>query len=72
MKDGKFNAKKFLKGIKNELGKKAPIEEDAREEDLDSLNEEQLEEDGDKKGAKKSKIKKVFNKVGGFFDPEPQ
>ncbi|MBO7302991.1 MAG: hypothetical protein J6U68_02265, partial [Clostridia bacterium] len=72
MKDGKFNAKKFLKGIKNELGKKAPIEEDAREEDLDSLNEEQLEEDGDKKGAKKSKRKKVFNKVGGFFDPEPQ
>lgn len=72
MKDRKFNAKKFLKGIKNELGKKAPIEEDAREEDLDSLNEEQLDEDGDKKGAKKSRRKKVFNKVGGFFDPEPQ
>ena len=72
MKDGKFNAKKFLRGIKNELGKKAPIEEDTREEDLDSLNEEQLEEEQDKKSAKKSKRKKVFNKVGGFFDPEPQ
>ena len=72
MKDGKFNAKKFLKGIKNDLGKKAPTEEESRVDDLDSLNEEPSVDNGDKSGHKKSRGKKVFNKVGGFFDPEPQ
>lgn len=68
MKEPKFNAKKFLKGIKNNLGKRAPEEKNINEDDLDSLNEEPEQEKGRTKGAKK----KVFDKVGGFFDPEPQ
>ena len=70
MKEQKFNAKKILKGIKNNLGKRAPDQEEEREEDLDSLNEEPREEDG--KNKKKRQKKKVFDRVGGFFDPEPQ
>ena len=68
MKEPKFNAKKFLKGIKNNLGKRAPEEKNINEDDLDSLNEEPEQDKGRTKGAKK----KVFDKVGGFFDPEPQ
>lgn len=68
MKEQKFNAKKFLKGIKNNLGKRAPKENDVNEDDLDSLNEENAQENE----APKTKKKKVFDKVGGFFDPEPQ
>ena len=75
-----FNAKKFLKSIKNTLGKRAPepVEDDELDEDLDRLNEEQ-ESEGEQEHIKskpKSKFrlgrKKVFDKVGGFFDPEPQ
>ena len=70
MKEQKFNAKKFLKTVKNNLGKRAPEPDEEREEDLDSLNEEPLQEDGKtRKGREK---KKVFDRVGGFFDPEPQ
>ena len=74
MKDQKFNAKKFLKGIKGKLGKHAPTEEDIREDDLDSLNEEEPQNDGkSKKGkAKGKRSERIFGKVGGFFDPEPQ
>ena len=52
MKDQKFNAKKFLKGIKGKLGKHAPTEEDIREDDLDSLNEEDPQNDGKSKRGK--------------------
>ncbi len=52
MKDQKFNAKKFLKGIKGKLGKHAPVEDDTREDDLDSLNEEEPQDDGKSKKAK--------------------
>lgn len=69
MKEQKFNAKKFLKNIKNSLGKHAPDEE-IREDDLDSLNEEPQQEKA--KGKGKREKRKVFDKVGGFFDPEPQ
>ena len=70
MKEQKFNAKKILKDIKNNIGKKAPEEKINSEDDLDSLNEE-AEHKGDKsKGAFKKQ--KVFDRVGGFFDPEPQ
>jgi len=70
VKEQKFNAKKFLKNIKNNLGKKAPDENEERDDDLDSLNEEESQESGASK--KKREKKKVFDKVGGFFDPEPQ
>ena len=70
VKEQKFNAKKFLKGIKNNLGKRAPDKEEEREDDLDSLNEEPTEEK--EKGKFKRGRKKVFDSVGGFFDPEPQ
>ena len=68
MKEQKFNAKKFLKSIKNNLGKRAPEENTVNDDDLDSLNEESSQE----KERFQSKRKKVFDKVGGFFDPEPQ
>lgn len=68
MKEQKFNAKKFLKSIKNNLGKRAPEENTVNDDDLDSLNEEPSQE----KERFQSKRKKVFDKVGGFFDPEPQ
>lgn len=71
MKEQKFNAKKFLKNIKHNLGKRAPEEEEKREDDLDSLNEEPNEESGNQKKSK-HKREKVFDRVGGFFDPEPQ
>ena len=70
MKEQKFNAKKFLKNIKNNLGKKAPEEKEECEDDLDNLNEEWSQESGASK--KKREKKKVFDRVGGFFDPEPQ
>lgn len=70
MKEQKFNAKKFLKTVKNNLGKRAPEQETEREDDLDSLNEEPSQEEG--KARKKREKKKVFDRVGGFFDPEPQ
>ena len=70
MKEQKFNAKKFLKNVKNNLGKRAPENETAREDDLDSLNEEPSQEE--KKTRKTRERKKVFDRVGGFFDPEPQ
>ena len=70
MKEQKFNAKKFLKGIKNNLGKRAPEENVEREDDLDRLNEEHESENDIPK--KKNGKKKVFDRVGGFFDPEPQ
>lgn len=70
MKDSKFNAKKFLKGIKGKLGKRAPIEDEIREDDLDSLNEEDAQDEGSKSKGKRRE--KIFGKVGGFFDPEPQ
>ena len=70
MKEQKFNAKKFLKGIKNNLGKRAPEENVEREDDLDRLNEEQESENDIPK--KMNGKKKVFDRVGGFFDPEPQ
>ena len=72
MKEQKFNAKKFLKSIKHNIGKRAPEAEEKREDDLDSLNEE-LTNEGEGTGAKsKRKKEKVFDRVGGFFDPEPQ
>ena len=72
MKDQKFNAKKFLKSIKHNIGKRAPEAEEKREDDLDSLNEEPMDE-GEGTGTKsKRKKEKVFDRVGGFFDPEPQ
>ena len=70
MKEQKFNAKKFLKNIKHSIGKRAPENEEKREDDLDSLNEEPEAEDT--KSKSKRKKEKVFDKVGGFFDPEPQ
>ena len=66
-----FNAKKFLKSIKNTLGKRAPepVEDDELDEDLDRLNEEQ-ESEGEQEHIKskpKSKFrlgrKKVFDKA---------
>ena len=70
MKEQKFNAKKFLKNIKNNLGKRAPEEKEECEDDLDNLNEEWSQESVASK--KKREKKKVFDRVGGFFDPEPQ
>lgn len=70
MKEQKFNVKKILKGVKNNLGKRTPEESETREEDLDSLNDEVLRENKNIKG--KADKKKVFDRVGGFFDPEPQ
>ena len=73
MKEQKFNAKKFLKGIKHNLGKRAPIvdeDEREREEDLDSLNEEEPQKNDTSKSRRAGK--RIFDKVGGFFDPEPQ
>ena len=67
----RFNAKKLLKSVKNNLGKRAPEQEEIREDDLDSLNEE-LREQGKKKTKSKREKKKIFDTVGGFFDPEPQ
>ena len=68
----KFSAKKFLKSIKNNLGKRSPdpVEEE-RDDDLDSLNEEP-KADGNKTKSKFARGKRIFDKVGGFFDPEPQ
>lgn len=66
----KFNAKKFLKNVKNNLGKRSPEEDDTPKDDLDSLNEEPEPETS--KGKGKRGKKKVFDTVGGFFDPEPQ
>ena len=66
MKEPKFNAKKFLKSIKNNVKRAPQTEYEQGEEDLDSLNEEPRQESG------KYEKKKFFNKVGGFFDPEPQ
>ena len=44
----KFNARKFLKSIKNNLGKRSPdpVEDEQREDDLDSLNEEPKQDEG--------------------------
>lgn len=72
MKDSKFNAKKFLKNIKGKLGKRAPTEDDTREDDLDALNEEQPQDGAASKKGKGKRRERVFSKVGGFFDPEPQ
>ena len=47
MKEQKFNAKKLLKEIKNNIGKRAPDEDVVREEDLDSLNDMNNMNDGD-------------------------
>ena len=69
----KFNARKFLKSIKNNLGKRSPdpVEDEQREDDLDSLNEEPKRDEGRAK-SKFGRGKRIFDKVGGFFDPEPQ
>lgn len=80
MKDSKFNAKKFLKDIKKSVKKiprrqKEEAEDAARantDEDLDSLNEEIREESEKKKKRSSNNKKAFFDKVGGFFDPEPQ
>ena len=76
MKEQKFNAKKLLKEIKNNIGKRAPDEDVVREEDLDSLNDINDGDDAEdgKKGKSRAKRQRqrVFDKVGGFFDPEPQ
>lgn len=76
MKEQKFNAKKLLKEIKNNIGKRAPDEDVVREEDLDNLNDINDGDDAEngKKGKSRAKRQRqrVFDKVGGFFDPEPQ
>lgn len=77
MKDSKFNVKKFLKSVKSGI-KKPNKSDEAKDEaekvndgDLDSLNENA---DGESKGKGKAKWSRsaFFNKLGGFFDPEPQ
>lgn len=73
MGKSRFNAKKFLKTVKS--GIKKPDENYSEDNekmqddysDLDSLNEAQESENKAKK-----KKGKFFNRVGGFFDPEPQ
>ncbi len=70
MKEGKFNAKKILKDLKNNVGKRAPEKKNERDDDFDSLNEENNQKNTKSKG--KRQKQKVFDKVGGFFDPEPQ
>ena len=76
MKESKFNAKKFLKDVKKGFKKRPQVEEPTdesdREEDLDSLNEESSESKEKNASGKKKTKKDFFNKVGGFFDPEPQ
>ena len=63
MKEQKFNVKKFLKGVKNNLGKRTPEESETREEDLDSLNDEDLRENKNLKGkADKKRYEKFLKK----------
>ena len=77
MKESKFNAKKFLKDVKKSFKKRPEKDgissENEIEEDLDSLNEDPIQNNKEKtaKGKKDGK-KDFFNRVGGFFDPEPQ
>ena len=75
MKKTKFNVKKFMKTLKNNPSKHPPQKERVNDENLDELNnvDEETVENSTADGGKSYKNKKrLFDKVGGFFDPEPQ
>ncbi len=71
MKKSNFNRKKFEKEMKNDIKKHPPKNERMQDTEFDETveNDETINETLGKNGKRKDRI---FNKVGGFFDPEPQ
>ena len=75
MKKTKFNVKKFMKNLKNNNKKHPPQKERMTDENLDELNDLNNETADENSGSEKNNYKskrRIFDKVGGFFDPEPQ
>ena len=70
VKKSHFNKKQFEKEMKKDAKKHPPKSDPVRDESFDEMNGI----DGAEENAKKKKFgkKKIFDKVGGFFDPEPQ
>ncbi len=71
MKKSYFNRKKFEKEMKKDIKKHPPKSEPMREDEFDEMNDSEGATDENTKNKRFGK-KKIFDKVGGFFDPEPQ
>lgn len=72
MKKSKFNRKRFEKEMKSDAKKHPPKKEQMHSEDFDETGEsEDAEQESTDKTRRKYKDK-IFDKVGGFFDPAPQ
>lgn len=72
VKKSKFSTKRFIKDLKNNIKKHPPQKNPEADERLDEMNEAYVGVEEESKVKSNKKSKRFFDKVGGFFDPEPQ
>ena len=74
MKKQKFNIKKFMKSSKEDAKKHSRnnARTDERFDDVNVADDGVINENAQESSTNQKNGKKIFDKIGGFFDPEPQ